>query len=36
MYLGKIYKLSEVSELIIKGTTPSTYGYKFIDKGVNI
>lgn len=31
----KTYKLSEVSELITKGTTPSTYGYKFIDKGIN-
>jgi type I restriction enzyme S subunit len=31
----KIYRLSEVSELITKGTTPSTYGYKFIDEGVN-
>jgi type I restriction enzyme S subunit len=31
----KTYKLSEVSELITKGTTPSTYGYKFIEEGVN-
>jgi type I restriction enzyme S subunit len=31
----KTYRLSEVSELITKGTTPSTYGYKFIDEGVN-
>jgi len=31
----KTYKLLEVSELITKGTTPSTYGYKFIDEGIN-
>jgi type I restriction enzyme S subunit len=31
----KTYKLIEVSELITKGTTPSTYGYKFIEEGVN-
>ncbi|WP_418639458.1 restriction endonuclease subunit S [Winogradskyella sp.] len=31
----KIYKLSELSELITKGTTPSTYGYKFTEQGVN-
>jgi type I restriction enzyme S subunit len=31
----KTYKLIEVSELITKGTTPSTYGYNFIDEGVN-
>ena len=31
----KTYKLSELSELITKGTTPSTYGYKFTETGIN-
>ena len=31
----KTYKLSAITELITKGTTPSTYGYGFIDKGIN-
>jgi type I restriction enzyme S subunit len=31
----KTYKLSAITEVITKGTTPSTYGYGFIDKGIN-
>jgi type I restriction enzyme S subunit len=31
----KTYKLGTVSELITKGTTPSTYGYKFTIEGIN-
>jgi type I restriction enzyme S subunit len=31
----KTYKLSEITTVITKGTTPSTYGFGFIDKGVN-
>lgn len=31
----KTYKLSEITNVITKGTTPSTYGFGFIDKGVN-
>ena len=31
----KRVKLSDISELITKGTTPTTLGYEFQDKGVN-
>ena len=31
----KTYKLSELTELITKGTTPSTYGFGFTDDGIN-
>ena len=31
----KTYKLSDLTELITKGTTPSTYGFSFTDDGVN-
>lgn len=31
----KTYKLSEITNVITKGTTPSTYGFGFIDKGIN-
>jgi type I restriction enzyme S subunit len=31
----EIAKLSELCEHITKGTTPTTYGFKFIDSGVN-
>ena len=31
----KTYKLGEITNVITKGTTPSTYGFGFIDKGVN-
>lgn len=31
----KTYKLSEITEVITKGTTPSTYGFGFTDKGIN-
>lgn len=30
-----LVKLEEVTQLITKGTTPTTYGYKFEDNGVN-
>lgn len=30
-----IVNLESISELITKGTTPSTYGFEFVDKGVN-
>ena len=28
-------KLDDCTDLITKGTTPTTYGYKFLDKGIN-
>jgi len=31
----KTYKLSDLTDLITKGTTPSTYGYGFTEDGVN-
>ena len=31
----KTYKLSEITDVITKGTTPSTYGFGFTDDGVN-
>lgn len=31
----KIVKLSEITELITKGTTPTTNGYSYLDDGVN-
>ncbi len=31
----EVVSLSEITSLITKGTTPSTYGFSFIDKGVN-
>ena len=31
----KRVKLSEIVELITKGTTPTTLGYEFQDEGVN-
>ena len=31
----KTYKLSELTSVITKGTTPSTYGYDFLDSGIN-
>ncbi len=31
----EIVNLSEITKKITKGTTPTTYGYKFVDKGVN-
>lgn len=31
----KRVKLSDISELITKGTTPTTLGYEFQDEGVN-
>ena len=27
--------IDEISEIVTKGTTPSTYGYDFIKEGVN-
>lgn len=35
MNYAKLVKLSEIAELITKGTTPTTLGYDFQDKGVN-
>lgn len=31
----KIEKLEQITKIITKGTTPTTYGYDFVDKGVN-
>lgn len=31
----EVAELSSISELITKGTTPTTYGYEFVDDGVN-
>lgn len=31
----KTYKLSELTDVITKGTTPSTYGFGFTDDGIN-
>lgn len=31
----EVVKLSEITSLITKGTTPSTYGYNFTESGVN-
>lgn len=31
----EVRKLGEISILITKGTTPSTYGYEFVNEGVN-
>lgn len=31
----KTYKLCEITSVITKGTTPTTYGFKFEEQGVN-
>ncbi len=31
----EIKDLSEITTVITKGTTPTTYGYEFLDKGIN-
>jgi restriction endonuclease S subunit len=31
----EVKELSEITTVITKGTTPTTYGYDFIDEGVN-
>ena len=32
---GTLVKVADIAELITKGTTPTTLGYEFQDKGVN-
>lgn len=31
----EITRLEEITERITKGTTPTTYGYNYVDEGVN-